>query len=220
VPWPALTCQARLRQRVPFHTLPTRAQYIRNHPCQSMQSHTKVLLNSQASRGPAKPAHTFSAMPCPHMPSQASPMRASLLFPYSSQSCLKSFVPRHAKQQQSTDVLPSFARASLACTDLQCNGLPSHAKPGFVNACLSTLCQLSSIHKKSSVPKHAKQYQGTAVFPSVARASQACTYLQCHALPSHAKPIFANACLATPFQLQPVKAKFIRAKACKAIPRY
>jgi hypothetical protein len=129
-----------------------------------MQSNTEVLLCSQASRGPAKSAHSFSAMPCPHMPSQASPMRASSLFPNSSQSQLKSSVPRHAKPYQGTNVLPSVARASQACTDLQCQVLPSHA--------------------------------------------------------IDAKPGFASACLATLFHFEPDTAKVIRAKACKAIPRY
>jgi hypothetical protein len=90
--------------------------------------------------------------------------------------------------------------ASPMCA-LPLNAKPSQAKPN------------------SSVPRHGKPYQGTDVLPSLARASKAWTDLQCHALPSHAKLSLANACLSALCQVEPNKAKYIRAKAWYAIPR-
>jgi hypothetical protein len=124
---------------------------------------------------------------------------------------------------QGTDVLPSLAKASQACTDLRCLALPPHAKPGLANACLADLCQAEPSKGKvpiSSVPRHGLPYQGTNVLPSLARVKQAWTDLQCHALPSHATSGVANACLAALCQAEPSKAKFINAKAWHAIPRY
>jgi hypothetical protein len=162
-------------------------------------------------------------MPCHHLPSQASPTRALLVYAKPSQAKPKSLTRRHGMPYQGTDVLPSLARASQAWTDLQWLALPSQAKLGLAKACMAALCQAEPSKAKvpnSSVPRHGMSYQNIDVLPSLARASKACTDLQCHGLPSHAKLSLANACVSALCQAEPSKAKFIRAKAWYAIPRY